>query len=68
VADEKLEPAQRGQRLGSGLGRELAGLFEPDAEPGEQFFVEDRCGYALRTGIDDQPDRVRPDVDDRCRL
>ena len=32
VADEELEPAQRGQRLGPRLGGELAGLLEPAAE------------------------------------
>ena len=46
-------------------GRDRAALGQPFGEPGERFFVEARHRRPAEPVIDQEPDRVRADVDDR---
>ena len=64
VAQEQLVAAQRGERLALALVGHVAVVAETRAEAGHHLLVEDRRGRPLPPRIDDQPDRVRTDVDD----
>ncbi len=64
MVDEQPEAAERGERLGPCILGQRPRPGQAGAEPGQHLFVEDRRRDPRRTGIDDEPDRVRPDVDD----
>ena len=65
MIDEQAEAAERFNRVGAALcGKAVRGV-ETNAKTGENFFVEDRGWNARRSCIDDEPNRVRPDIDDR---
>jgi hypothetical protein len=68
VVDQQPEAPKRRKRPLAPGGVQSSSLVETGAEAGEHFFVEDRRGDARRPGIDDEPNRVRPDIDDRDRL
>ena len=54
-------------RASTRLGIELAGRDDAAAEAGQHLFVEQHGRRARQPLIDDETDRVRPDVDDRQR-
>ena len=62
---DRAKPAQRLDGAAKSVRRDRAGLCEPFAEPAERFFVEARQRRARELVIDDQPHRIRADVDDR---
>jgi hypothetical protein len=65
MVEQKAKAPQRRQRLVPRSWPKLPAAVEPGAEPGKDLFVEDRSRDARRPGIDDEADRVRPDVDNR---
>ena len=64
---QRAEAHQRGQRLVDGILGEQPGGQHLAAEAGENLFVEDRRQAAGQPLVDDEADRVRPDVDDADR-
>jgi hypothetical protein len=50
------------------LFRERSGPIEAATQSRQHLLVEDRRRDALRSGIDDEPDRVRSDVDNANRF
>jgi hypothetical protein len=68
VVDQQAETPKRRKRLLAPGWVEVPRPVEPGAEAGEHFLVEDGRRNTRRPGIDDESDRVRPDIDDRDRL
>ena len=65
------EPAkarQRGERTVDSLRVEPVGARQPLAETAEDLLVEEHRQRAAIAFVDDQANRVRPDIDDRDRL
>ena len=67
-ARDRPESAQRLQRTRDAFGAQVARRSHLPAEAAQDLLVEDRCGAAHRALVDDEPHRVRPDVDDTDRL
>ena len=67
VVEQQPEALSAASALSRASFGKAAGPLEPGAEAGQHLFVEDRRRDPRRPGIDDEPDRVRPDVDDRRR-
>ena len=65
--EDRTEPRERGEREGHGLGGKIAAFGHPFAQPRGDFLVVQHLGGAQRLAIDDQPDRIRADIDDRAR-
>src|ERR1700720_912407 len=59
------EATQGRERLFDAGLREMAGGCHAFAERAKRFLVENRTGRAAQTFVNDETDRVRPDVDDR---
>jgi hypothetical protein len=68
VVDQQAETPKRRKRPLAPGGVQSSSLVETGAEAGEYFLVEDGRRNTRWPGIDDEPDRVRPDIDDRDRL
>jgi len=68
MIDQKPEAAERRQGLGARPLGQSPMLIGSGAKAREDFLVEDRGRDPRRAGIDDETDRVRPDVDDRYGL
>jgi len=66
MINEEPKAAKCGERLGATYRRKSARARKADAETRENFLVEDRRWNARWTGVDNQSNRVRPDVD-YCR-
>ena len=64
---QRLEAAHRGQRRGDRRRVEPARRLEPAGQAAQLLLVEQRRRRARQALVDDQPHRVRPDVDDRDR-
>ena len=67
LVGERLEAADRGQRRGDRLRVEPAARRDAAREAAELLLVEERRRRARQPLIDDEPDRVRADVDDGDR-
>src|SRR5262249_54378709 len=63
-----LEAAQRVQCGGDAVDPQVAGRSHLPTQAAQHLLVEDRRGAPDRTLVDDQPHRVRPDVDNADRL
>ena len=64
---QRAKAAQRRQRLCDAAGIEVAGRLHRAAEAAHRLLVEDRRRAAGQPLIDDEADRVRPDIDGRDR-
>ena len=67
VAAQDLEAAQRGERPIHGLGGQEAAGRDPLAEAAQDLLVEDRHQRARQGLVGHEPNRIRPDIDDRDR-
>ena len=65
LIDQRAKPPERAQRPLDRVGRELAGGGDRAAEPAQHLLVEQRRRRPAGILVDDQPDRVRADIDDR---
>ena len=65
LVDEGAEPAQGAERAFYRLGRKPPRRCQRPAEAAQNLFVEDRRRRAARIFIDDEADRVRPDINHR---
>ena len=68
VAEEQPVAFQRGKRTPLAIVLELSCFAQPRAQPGHHLLVEDRRRRPLAARINDEPDRVRADIDYRDRL
>ena len=68
MVQKQPETAERRQCLRARLFRQIARMIEAGAKPGQHLLVEDRRWDPRRPGVNDEPDRIRPDVDDRRRF
>ena len=67
-AGDGLEAAERLERGSDALLAEPAGRADLAAQAAQHLLVEDRRGASDRALVDDEPHRVRADVDDAHRL
>jgi hypothetical protein len=65
MIEQQPEPLERRQRLSATFLRQASGVVETGPEARKHFFIEDGRGDPRGTGIDDQTNRIRSDVDDR---
>ena len=64
---QRAKAHQRRERLVDGVRGQQPGREHLAAEAGQHLFVEDRRQAAGEPLVDDEADRVRPDIDDRHR-
>ena len=65
LIDQRAKAPERPQRPLHRVGRELAGRGERAAEAAQHLLVEQRRRRPAGILVDDEPDRVRADIDDR---